>query len=95
MKEIKRSWYIAKLYKNVAVADPLSNYTIIDYGFELIDGCVHVKWFDCEQVPQGTEDSNVTVMEHSDNEYFEKENDVADGKGSEDGDSDGDDDMDD
>ena len=95
MEEIKRSWYIAKLYKNVAVADPLSNYTVIDYGFELIDGCVHVKWFDCEQVPQGTEDSNDTVMEHSDNEYFEEENDVADVKGSEDGDSDGDDDMDD
>ena len=50
-EQIKRSWYIVKLYKNAAVADPLANYSLLDYGFELIDG--YVKWFDTEQVPQG------------------------------------------
>ena len=69
MQQIKRSWFIAKLYKNAAVADPLANYTLLDYGFELIDNYVHVKWFDVEQVPQDAEDDNNTVMEHSDNEY--------------------------
>ena len=50
MEQIKRSWYRAKLYKNNAVADLLSKYTLLDYGFELTDGYVHVKWFDGEQV---------------------------------------------
>ena len=95
MQQIKRSWFIAKLYKNAAVADPLANYTLLDYGFELIDNYVNVKWFDGEQVPQGTDDDDV-VMEHSDNKYVEEEDEVTDDKGSEDGDSDDDDDdMDD
>ena len=96
MQQIKRSWFIAKLYKNAAVADPLANYTLLDYGFELIDNYVRIKWFDGEQVPQGAEDGDNTVMEHSDNEYVEEEDEVTDDEGSEDGDSDGDDDdMDD
>ena len=77
------------------MTDPLANYTLLDYGFQLIDGYVHVKWSDGEQVSQGTENDD-TVIEHSDNEYFEEEDEVTDGKGSEDGDSDADDDdMDD
>ena len=59
------------LYKNAAVVDPLANYTLLDYGFEFIDGYVHVIWLDSEQVPQGTKDDDNTVMEHSDNEYVE------------------------
>ena len=46
MRQLKRSWYISKLYKNAAVADPLANYTLRDYGFELIDGYKHVEWFE-------------------------------------------------
>ena len=42
MEQIKRSWYIAKFYRNAAVADHLANYTLLDYGFELIGGFVHV-----------------------------------------------------
>ena len=96
MQQIKRSWFIAKLYKNATVADPLANYTLLDYGFELTGNYVHVKQFDGEQVPQGAEDSDYTVMEHSDNEYVEEEDEVTDDGESEDGDSDGDDDdMDD
>ena len=96
MQQIKRSWFIAKLYKNAAVADPLANYALLDYGFELIDNYVRIKWFDGEQVPQGAEDGDNTVMEHSDNEYVEEEDEVTDDEESEDGDSDGDDDdMDD
>ena len=95
MQQIKRSWFMAKLYKNAAVADPLANYTLLDYGFELIDNYVHVKWFDSKQVPQAAENDNNTVMEHSDNEHVEEKDEITDDEGSEDGDSDGDDDMDD
>ena len=38
MEQIKRSWYIAKFYRNAAVADHLANYTLLDYRFELIGG---------------------------------------------------------
>ena len=97
MEQIKISWYIAKLYKNAAVTDPLVKYTLLDYGLELVDGHVHVKWFDGEQVSQGIEDDNNTVKDHSDNEHVEEKDDVRDDEGSEDGDSgsDDDDDMDD
>ena len=95
MKKFKRSWYIAKLYKNAVVADPLANYTLLYYGFELIDSYVHVKWFDSVQVPQSTEDGNNMVMEHSDNEYVEEEDEVTDDEESKNRNIDGDDDMDD
>ena len=72
MQQIKRPWFIAKLYKNAVVADPLANNTLLDYAFELIDNYVHVKWFDDEQVSRGVEDDDDTVMEHSDNEYVER-----------------------
>ena len=94
--QIKRSWFIGKLYKSAAVADRLVNYSLLDYGFDLIDNYVHVKWFEGEQVPQGAEDDNNTAMEHSENEYVEEEDEITDDEGCEDGGSDGDDDdMDD
>ena len=49
MEKIQRSWYIVKLYKKAAVADPLANYTLLDYGFELINS--YVGWFDSEHIP--------------------------------------------
>ena len=62
----------------------------------MIDNYVQVKWFNDKKVPSGTEDDEDTVMEHSDNEYVEEEDEVTDEEGSGDGDSDGDDDdMDD
>ena len=36
IEQIKRSTYIVKLYKNAGVANPLANYTLLDYGFELM-----------------------------------------------------------
>ena len=81
LEQDKRSWYIAKLHKNV------------DYGFELIDSYVCVKWLDSKQVPQSAKGDNDTVMEHSDNDCVGEKDEVTDGKGNEDGDSDGDDDA--
>ena len=59
MQQIKKLWYIAKLYENAAMTNPLANYTLLDYGFELTDGYVHVEWFDSEQVPQGAEKTTI------------------------------------
>ena len=59
MQQIKKLWYIAKLYKNAAMTNPLANYTLLDYGFQLIDSDVHVEWFDIEQVPQGAERTKI------------------------------------
>ena len=42
IEQIKISWYITKLYKNGAVADPLANYIRLDCGFDLIDDYVHI-----------------------------------------------------
>ena len=61
----------------------------------MIDNYVDVKWFDGEQVPQGAEDDHDAIMEHSNNEYVEEEDEVTDNEGSEDGVSNGDDDNDD
>ena len=94
MEQIKRSWYIVKLYKNAAVVHPLANYAPRDNGFELVDGYVYVKWSDFEQVSQGAKNDNNTVMDHSDIEYGEEEDEVTDDKESEDGDSDDDNDQD-
>ena len=93
LEQVKRSWYISKLYKNATVSYPLANYTLLDYGFEFIDGYVHVKWFDGEQVPQDLEDDDDIDMEHNDgNEYdSEEEDEVSDDEGSEDGESEDDD----
>ena len=84
-----------KVYKKAAVADPLSNYTLLDYEFELINS--YVEWFDTEHVPQVAWNIDDAVMEHSDNEYVDNEDEVTDDKGSENGDSNGgdDDDVDD
>ena len=36
IQQIKRSWFIAKLCKNAAVADPLANNTLLDYGLNCL-----------------------------------------------------------
>ena len=59
------------------MADSLTNYTLLDYGFQLIDHYAHVKWFDGEKVPQGAHDDNDAVIEHSDNEYVKEEDEVT------------------
>ena len=55
----------------------------------------YVEWFDTEHVPQVARKIDDTVMEHSDNEYVDHEDEVTHDKGSEDRDSNGGDDDDD
>ena len=90
LEQIKRAWLVARLYKNASVADPLENCSLLDFGFELIDNMVQVKWFDGDQVPADAEDGI-----HAANELSEDEDEVAevtddeeDSEGSEEEDSD-------
>jgi hypothetical protein len=88
VQQIKRTWYVTKLYKNATAAEPVANYTLLDYGYQLLDGHVHLKWFDGEQVPQEAEDDNEddVAMEGSEDEDDEEvsDSDVSDEEGSED-----------
>ena len=68
MEKSKISWYIAKLYKKSAVADPLPNYIWL---WVWIDQR-YIEWFDTEHVPQVTWKIDDTVMEHNDNELIMK-----------------------
>ena len=65
IQQIKRAWLISKLYKNAIVAEPLQGVSALDYGYELVDGSIHIKWFDGDQVP--------TMVEEEEEEEREKE----------------------
>ena len=69
LQQIRRTWYTAKLYKNATALDPVAGYTSLDYGFELVDGCMQVRWYCGEQVPpEVEEDDNVDEDEIDDEE---------------------------
>ena len=51
LEQIKRAWLVARLYRNATLAEPLLDVSPLDYGYELIDGRIQVKWFLGEQVP--------------------------------------------
>ena len=87
LQQIKRAWYTARLYKNASSLDPSADFTLIDYGFELIDGYIHVRFFEGPQVPSEIdEDDSVYQEENDDDEYGQEDLDdeVSDDEGSED-----------
>lgn len=49
-------WYITRRYKNATEARPVTDYSLLYYGCELLDRHVHVWWFDGEQVTQDEKD---------------------------------------
>ena len=51
LQQIRRSWFIAKLYKNATVVDPLVGCTPLDYSFELGNGVIQIRWYYGQQVP--------------------------------------------
>ena len=51
LQQIRRAWFTARLYKNASSADPSADFSVLDYGFELIDGYIHVRFFEGPQVP--------------------------------------------
>ena len=82
LQQIKRAWYTAKLYKNASSADPSADYSLLDYGFELVDGYVHVKFFEGPQTPSEVEEEADDDDLNSDPEDCDDE--VSDDEGSED-----------
>ena len=78
LQQIKRAWFIARLYKNATEAEPLCNYTPLDYGWELSKEKtkIQVKWFEGDQVPFELEelsDDDENAGE-TDEEYDEADN---------------------
>ena len=51
LQQIRRAWYTARLYKNASSEDSSTDFSVLDYGFELIDGYIHVRFFEGPQVP--------------------------------------------
>ena len=74
VQQIKRSWLVAKLYKNATSPEPLSNCTPLDYGYELIETCLQVEWHDAEQVPQEVDEESENVDHDVVAEYGEEIN---------------------
>ena len=88
VEQIKRTWFITRLYKNATDADPVANFSLLDYGFQLMDdGRVHVKWFDGVQVPEEAEDDEQDFpleFESEGEEEQDEDEEVSDEEGSED-----------
>ena len=78
LQQIKRAWYIAKLYKNATEEDPAHSITPLDYGWQLSEGKMQIKWYDGEQVPFEIEEL-IAEDDESDIEYEDdSENDTDD-----------------
>ena len=66
IQQIKRSWFIAKLYKSASLPYPTEDLTPIDFGWILDGKFLAIKWFEGLQVPQELE--NVDYLSGSDAE---------------------------
>ena len=88
IQQIRRAWLVSKLYKNATMAEPLEGVSALDFGYELVDGTIHIKWFEGDQVPgmleeeeeeeEGVSDANAENKEEeeTDNENDEDEEDT-------------------
>ena len=69
LQQIKRAWYLAKLYRSASEQYPCLDISPIFFGWKLFDGQLEIHWFDGEQVPPEMECSNpAEEMEGSENE---------------------------
>ena len=74
-QHIKRAWFITKLCKTPYMTYPVSDYTPIDYGWELskCGSYLEINWFEGDQVPpkiESLEETNISNEEMF-NEYDE------------------------
>ena len=83
LEQIKRAWLIARLYKNASAADPLENCSLLDFGYELVDNLVQIKWFDGDRVLAEAEDDVDAALELSDEEGSDEDDEVTDEEDSE------------
>ena len=71
LEQIKRAWYISRLYKTATTAYPAEQQAEIDYGWKLSDDneFLDIKWFEGKQVPAAIE--NIEELENSDEEVID------------------------
>ena len=85
---------MARLYKHATDPEPLNGVTPIDHGFELIDGRIHVRWFEGEQVPSVVDEEEGDEGEEVDDDEGDTEYEDNDSEVGEDDEDDGDSDED-
>ena len=56
IQQIKRAWYVAKMYKHATDEDPTYNVTPLDYGWKLAEERMEIRWYEGDQVPSLIED---------------------------------------
>ena len=80
LQQINRAWYVAKLYKNATEEDPTHSITPLDYGWQLSEAKMQIKWYDGEQVLLEIEELIEEDDDESDIEYedTDSENDTDD-----------------
>ena len=76
LEQIKRAWYISRLYKTATTAYLAEQLAEIDYGWKISDDneFLDIKWFEGEQVPAAIE--NIVELENSDQEVIDDSNSV-------------------
>ena len=85
-QQIKRAWYIAKLYKTATHQYPCEEYTPIDYGWKLSSykEYLEIDWFYGDQVPQEIEDiAEKATGNICDDEEWESGSELEESKSSE------------
>lgn len=77
VQQIKRTWLLATLYKNATETDPLGSLTPLNFGYELTEHGMCVKWYEGEQVHPEV-DGNAEENSEDDDEDAMDENETDD-----------------
>ena len=74
IQRIKRSWFIAKLYKCASLTHPTEDLTPIDFSWILNGKFLAIKWFEGLQVPQEFENVDyLSVRDAEDSDIDESD----------------------
>ena len=65
-QQIKRAWFVARLYKRAHSDDPVDGLTPLDYGWQLHNGKLEIKWFEGDQLPNQLEEIHYDVENDED-----------------------------
>ena len=69
-QQIRRAWYVSKLYKTATEAYPVNEFTPIDFGWKLSEcgDYLEMNWFEGEQIPSEVESTNSTDQDTDERE---------------------------
>ena len=76
-QQIKRAWFIARLYKTASEQYPCMDYSPIDFGWKLSDcrNNLEIDWFHGDQVPEEIDSLTNPASMLSDNDDEDSDND--------------------